>query len=165
MKKNKLHNIKETGFKVPKDYFNNLEDIVLSHNKLKKLSSHSGFKTPDSYFDTLEDAILSQVSEKENSKVISIFSRSNLIYTSGIAAAVLLLFNLSLFEKKTGWEGIEAETVEDFIINENIGSYEIAALLIDEELNEDTFTDVELSDEAIETYILENATVEDLIIN
>lgn len=165
MKKNKLNNVKETGFKVPKDYFNNLEDIVLSHNKLKKLSSHSGFKTPDSYFDTLEDAILSQVSEKENSKVISIFSRSNLIYASGIAAAVLLLFNLSLFEKKTGWEGIEAETVEDFIINENIGSYEIAALLIDEELNEDTFTDVELSDEAIETYILENATVEDLIIN
>ena len=165
MKKNKLHNIKETGFKVPKDYFDSVEDNVFHAIKLKELSEESGFKTPDNYFDTIEDAILSKVSEKENTKVISIFNRRNLIYASGIAAAVLLLLNLSLFEKKTGWEDIEAETVENYIINENIGSYEIAALLIDEELNENTFTDIEFSDEAIETYILENATVEDLIIN
>tara|TARA_R110002049_G_scaffold25972_3_gene90814 strand:- start:61 stop:558 length:498 start_codon:yes stop_codon:yes gene_type:complete len=165
MQTNKLHNIKETGFKVPKDYFDTLEDTVLRHNKLKEQSSEPGFKTPDNYFETLEDTILSKVSEKESPKVISIFSRRNLIYASSIAAAVLLLLNLSIFENESGWEDIEAETVENYIINENMGSYEIASLLIDEELNEDNLTDIEFSDEALENYFLDHTTVEDLIIN
>lgn len=165
MKKNKLHNIKETGFRVPKDYFDTLEDTVLSHNKLKERSSESGFKTPDNYFDNLEDTILSKVSEKEKPKVISIFSKRNLIYASSIAAAILLLFNLSIFEKESGWDNIEAETVENYIINENMGSYEIASLLIGEELNENNFTNIEFSDEALENYFLDHTTIEDLIIN
>ena len=165
MQTNKLHNIKETGFKVPKDYFDTLEDTVLRHNKLKEQSSEPGFKTPDNYFETLEDTILSKVSEKESPKVISIFSRRNLIYASSIAAAVLLLLNLSIFENESGWEDIEAETVENYIINENMGSYEIASLLIDEELNEDNLTDIEFSDDALENYFLDHTTVEDLIIN
>ena len=165
MQTNKLHNIKETGFKVPKDYFDTLEDTVLDNIKLKEQSSEPGFKTPDNYFETLEDTILSKVSEKESPKVISIFSRRNLIYASSIAAAVLLLLNLSIFENESGWEDIEAETVENYIINENMGSYEIASLLIDEELNEDNLTDIEFSDEALENYFLDHTTVEDLIIN
>tara|TARA_R110002096_G_scaffold236447_3_gene427018 strand:- start:8909 stop:9406 length:498 start_codon:yes stop_codon:yes gene_type:complete len=165
MQTNKLHNIKETGFKVPKDYFDTLEDTVLDNIKLKEQSSEPGFKTPDNYFETLEDTILSKVSEKESPKVISIFSRRNLIYASSIAAAVLLLLNLSIFENESGWEDIEAETVENYIINENMGSYEIASLLIDEELNEDNLTDIEFSDDALENYFLDHTTVEDLIIN
>lgn len=165
MKTNKLHNVKETGFKVPKDYFDTLEYTVLNNIKLKEQPSESGFITPNNYFDTLEDAILSKISEKESPKVISIFSRRNIIYACSIAAAVLLLFNLSIFEKESGWEDIKAETVENYIINENIGSYEIASLLIDEELNENNFTDIEFSDEALENYFLDHTTVEDLIIN
>ena len=46
-----------------------------------------------------------------------------------------------------------------------MGSYEIASLLIDEELNEDNLTDIEFSDDALENYFLDHTTVEDLIIN
>ena len=167
MKKNRIHNIKETGFKVPKGYFNNLDDALLNNIKLKEVPDEAGFKTPANYFDSLEDTILNKVSEKGNNKVISLFSRRNLIYASSIAAAVLLLFNLSIFKNntETGWDAIDAETVENYIINENIGSYEIASLLIDEDLNETNFTEVEFTDEALENYILDHITVEDLIIN
>lgn len=167
MKKNRIHNIKETGFKVPKGYFNNLDDALLNNIKLKEVPDEAGFKTPANYFDSLEDTILNKVSEKGNNKVISLFSRRNLIYASSIAAAVLLLFNLSIFKNntETGWDAIDAETVENYIINENIGSYEIASLLIDEDLNEANFTEVEFTDEALENYILDHITVEDLIIN
>ncbi len=165
MKINKLHNIKKTGFKVPEDYFDNLEDTILLHKALKKLSIESGFKTPNDYFDNLENTILNNISDKKSPKVISIFRRRNLIYVSSIAAAVVLLFNLSLFEKETGWEAIKAETVENYIINENMGSYEIASLLIDDDFNKVSFTAIELSEEALENYLLEQTTVEDLIIH
>jgi len=86
MTKNNLHNIKETGFKAPKDYFDNLEDSILSEIKLKESSSDTGFKTPKDYFETLEDRIIEKTSEKKTPKVISLLNRRNLIYISSIAA-------------------------------------------------------------------------------
>ncbi|GAA3654183.1 hypothetical protein [Flavivirga jejuensis] len=165
MKQKKLHNIKETGFKVPDNYFNNLEDVILSHAKLKKMSSDSGFKLPDDYFDTLEDSIIKKVSTKTPTKVIPLFRKRTLIYISGVAAAVLLLFNLSIFEKELTFDSLDIETVENYIISENIGSYEIATLLPEEDLLEENFIEYNnVEVEAVETYILNNIDVEDIFI-
>ena len=57
MKKHDLHNIKGSGFNVPKDYFKTLGDRVFSQIKLKELADNSGFKTPDNYFASLEEKI------------------------------------------------------------------------------------------------------------
>ncbi|NJN28883.1 MAG: hypothetical protein HC819_24405, partial [Cyclobacteriaceae bacterium] len=54
---NKLHNIKETGFKVPDNYFESLEETILNDVKLKEKIAHSGFKTPDNYFESVEETI------------------------------------------------------------------------------------------------------------
>lgn len=164
MKQNKLHNIKETGFRVPSDYFNRLEDVILSDIKLKKISSDSGFKLPDGYFDSLEDTITSKVSTKAPTKVIPLFRKRTIIYISGVAAAVLLLFNLSIFENKPTFDSLEFEAVENYIMNENIGSYEIAALLSEEDLLEENFIEYNVEDKTVETYILNNMYVEDIII-
>lgn len=164
MKTNKLHNIKKTGFKIPKDYFDSLEDTIISSIKLKELSSESGFKTPDNYFDTLEDTILSKTSEKESSKVISILSRRNLIYASSIAAAVLLLFNLSIFNTNSTIWNLDDETVENYMLNENMDSYEIASLLDEENFIEADFVQHNFNEETIEAFILNNLNIEDLIV-
>ncbi|MDO5977734.1 hypothetical protein [Flavivirga spongiicola] len=164
MKHNKLHNIEETGFKVPDDYFNALEDVILSDIKLKKMSSNSGFKLPEDYFNTLENAIIDKVSTKTSTKVIPLFRKRTLIYISGIAATVLLLFNLSIFENKPTFNSLDFETVENYIMNENIGSYEIAALLSEEDLLEENFIDYQVEEETVEIYILDNIDVEDIII-
>ncbi|GAL64000.1 hypothetical protein [Algibacter lectus] len=164
MKTNKIHNVTNSGLKAPKDYFDNLEDRLMAEIKLSETLSDSGFKAPDGYFDTLESSILSKVSEKETTKVIPLFNKKNLLYFSSIAAAVLLLFNLSIFEKETSWDSLDTETVENYILDENVGSYEIASLLLVDDISEDDFDSLEFADEAMEGYFLENTSVEDLII-
>ena len=164
MKQNKLHNIKKTGFKAPDGYFNTLEDVVLSDIKLKTMSSDSGFKLPEDYFNALEDTITNKVLTKTPTKVIPLFRKRPLIYISGIAAAVLLLFNLSIFKNKPTFDSLDFETVENYIINENIGSYEIAALLPEEDLLDENFIEYNVEEVTIKTYILNNLDVEDIII-
>ncbi|WP_242203657.1 hypothetical protein [Aestuariivivens insulae] len=164
MNKKQIHNIEKTGFKVPKDYFNNLEDSLLSNIRLKELASSSGFKTPELYFESVEEHIVKKTIDQEPKKVISIFSKQNLIYVSGIAAAVLLLLTLVVFNHKPQWNNLDTETVENYIIDENIDSYEIATLLLDDGLKEADFINYNLKDETIETYLLNNSDIEDLIL-
>ncbi|WP_282135622.1 hypothetical protein [Seonamhaeicola maritimus] len=160
MKKNKLHNIKESGFNVPNGYFDSLEDNIMSELKLKEFSKNSGFKTPDNYFDALEDTILNKVSQNKETKVIKLFNRRTIVYASSIAAAVLLLFSLSIFSNQD--EELDYETVENYILNENFDSYEIASLLDEEDLSEENFIEFNIEDEAVEDYIFDNLDVEDL---
>ncbi|WP_303316022.1 hypothetical protein Q4Q34_13210 [Flavivirga abyssicola] len=165
MKQNKLHNIKGTGFKVPDDYFNTLEDVILSDIKLNKMSKDSGFKLPEDYFNNLEDTIIDKVSTKPPAKVIPLFRKKTIIYLSGIAAAILLLFNLSFPEEKPAFDSLDFETVENYIMNENIGSYEIATLLSEKDLLEEHFIEYKEGDEdTIENYILDNLDIDDIIL-
>lgn len=163
MQKKNINNINETGFKVPKDYFNTLEDSILSEIKLKELSSVSGFKTPKDYFETLEDRIIEKTSNKKTPKVISIFNKRNLVYISSVAAAVLLLFNLSIFKNTTTWASLDTETVEDYMMSEDVlDSYEIASLLTTEELNNADFIEIDFNENNIETYLINHLDIEDL---
>ena len=91
MSKN-LNNIKKTGFKTPEGYFDNFENQIL--DKIKKDESlksivNPGFNVPDGYFINLEEAVFNKLHTTDNTKVVSLFSRRNLIYLSGVAAADL----------------------------------------------------------------------------
>ena len=163
MNNDNLNKIKNTGFTVPKDYFKDFEDTIMSQAKLKYGVSDSGFNTPEDYFENLEETILNKVAKKETTQVIQLFSKRNLIYLSGIAAAVLLLFNLSVFNKEITFDSLDFETVENYIINEELSSYEIASFLTDDDLLEENFIQDNFSDETIETYILDHLDIEDLI--
>ncbi|WP_406683107.1 hypothetical protein N1F78_10460 [Seonamhaeicola sp. MEBiC1930] len=160
MKKNKLHNIEESGFKVPDGYFDTLEDNIMSELKLKELTNSSGFKAPNNYFDTLEDVIINNISKETEPKVIQLFSKKRLIYFSGIAATILLLLTLN-FNTKTE-EELDYQTVENYILDENISSYEIASLLDENDLAEELFIENGIDEDVIEDYILNNLDVEDL---
>lgn len=157
-----LNKIKKPGFKTPENYFEGVEDAVLSQIKLKSIEK-PGFKLPEDYFDTLDEAVMAKVSKKNDTKVIHLFSRRNLIYASSIAATILLLFNLSIFERNrvTTFDSLDTATVESYILNEDIGSYEIASFIDDEEISEENFIEHSFSDENIESYILNNIDVED----
>ncbi len=68
MNKGKLQHIKptENSFKVPKGYFDTVEDAVFAKLTAEKLSDKDGYSTPKTYFDTVEDSVLEKI-EKENS--------------------------------------------------------------------------------------------------
>ena len=164
MATNKLNKIKNTGFKVPKNYFESIDDVLLSSVKLKNTITDTGFSIPETYLNTLEDKILSKVSKKTGPRVIPLFNKRTLVYVSSIAAAILLFFNLSIFEKNITFDSLDIETAENYIMNEVYDSYEIATLLTEEELNEDNFIEYDFNEETIEAYIIDHLDVEDLIV-
>ena len=162
-----LNNIKKTGFKTPDNYFDVVEDNIINaiqQEKSLNISKETGFKTPDKYFETIDDVIFNKIEVKNTPKVIPLFSKRNLLYVSSIAAAILLLFNLSIFEKKVTWDSLDTQTVENYIIDEGIDSYELAALLTDDEFSETDFIEQDITDETLENYLLDNFDLEELII-
>ncbi len=167
--KTNLNNITKTGFKTPDNYFNTVEDNIMNaiqQENNPNISKKTGFKTPDDYFNTLEDVIINKLNKKDNSKVIKLFSRRNLIYASSLAAAVLLLFNLSIFDKKITFDSLDQQTVENYILDEGIDSYELAALLTEDELSNVNFEIMgeAFNDEDMEDYLLENVNLEDILV-
>ena len=163
MQKHNLHNIKKTGFKTPQDYFKNFEDDILNDIKLKETISNSGFNAPKDYFETLEERVMDKVSANKTPKIISLFNKRNLLYASSIAAAVLLLITLNTFNKDVSWNKLDSETVENYMIQEDITSYEIASLFSEEDLKEENFVTHNLNTEHVETYLLNNLEIEDFI--
>lgn len=163
-----LNNIKNTGFKVPNDYFNSLEDTILNKIKddsaLKNIDS-SGFEMPNGYLDTLEDTVFNKLSKKKNPKVISLFNKRNLLYVSGVAAAIIIMFGF-FWNNTTALEmELDYEMVESYLIDQNISSYEIASLLTEEELSniDSEIMSEAFNDEDMEDYLLENVNFEDII--
>lgn len=166
MKNSNLNKIKSTGFKSPDSYFESLDENIL--NKLKGKDVHlnkmkSGFKVPKDYFETFEDNLTKKAASQNEVKVISLFNKKAIVYISSVAAAILILLNLSVFEKKPSFNNLETATVENYIFDENMSTYEIAALLEDELLNEDVFIETPLDKDHIELYLLENADIEILM--
>jgi hypothetical protein len=163
-----LNNIKNTGFKVPKDYFNTLEDTILSKIKaesiLKDIDS-PGFEMPNGYLDTLEDTVFNTLPKKENSKVISLFSKKNLIYITGVAAAIVIMFSFFWNNTNASEMELDYEMVESYLIDQNISSFEFASLLTEEELLNinSEIMDEAYNDESMEDYLLENVNFEDII--
>lgn len=155
MKKENLHNIKNSGFKVPKDYFEGLEDSILTQAKLKSLVSNSGFKAPEGYLDNFEVVI------KKETKVISIFSRKNILFVSSVAAAIVLFFSLNIFNNSPlTLTDLDSTTVENYILDETeIG--DLTSLFQNNELSETQFIDYTISDETLDSY-LEDIDVNDL---
>ncbi|MBJ6367639.1 hypothetical protein [Snuella sedimenti] len=165
MKKQKLHNIKSPGFKVPIGYFNSFEDTLLSEIRLKDTLEGQGFRTPEGYFDDVEDSIMDTISSKNNtSKVVRLFSKRNLLYATSVAACFILLFSLPLLNTKITWDSLDTETVENYIMNENVGTYEIAALFNEEDLEEVDFVNHTFNEETLETYLLNHLNIENFII-
>ena len=166
----RLKDIKNPGFKAPsKDYFDSLEDAVFARLKaedLKEVVGEHGFSAPEGYFSKIEDNILDQVKPEENEvKVVSLFNRKRLMYMSGVAAAILILFAVFINRSPEAEQELDMELVETYILDQDISTYELASLLTEEELQsintdilEETFEDEDLED-----YLLENVDLENII--
>lgn len=152
MKHNKLHSKKETGFKVPKDYFENFEASIVRQASLKSKATDTGFTVPKDYFKHIENDILAKVNQEETVKVIPLFNKRNIIYISSLAAAILLLFNLSIINTPFNYDSLDTETVDTFILN-NFEADEIASLFSSSELSETNFIDYNLNDETLDYYL------------
>ena len=166
MKKNKLHNINSPGFKTPDNYFDTFDSQLIQRingeSSLEGVES-SGFKVPKDYFNTIVDSILKAINDDTETPVIRLFKRKHLYYVSGIAASLLLL--ISIFNNQSSAEDISVELVENYFIESNLDTYDLAELLVDVNLLEEDFNIIETSyeEENLEDYLLENADIEAIL--
>lgn len=165
--KSKLDKIKSSGFKTPSGYLDELEDRVfarLNNEDGSKDLKSSGFNLPENYFDTVEASVLNRLETKRETKIISLLTRRRLTYISSVAAALILAFTLFL-NNEVGADELNYEVVSDYILDEDIDSYDLAALLTEEELSS---IDIEIyndsyNTDSIEDYLLENVDLEEII--
>ena len=168
MKNNNLHNIKSSGFKTPDKYFESFDEILFA--KLKdednlEINKSTGFKVPNDYFETVDDKILKAINNKEETKVISLFSWRKVAYASAVAASLILMFNIVFnSSEKLTFDSLETASIENYLAEEDFTSYELATLLTEDELNSEAFINTNITEDSLEDYLLNNANIEDLLI-
>lgn len=159
---------KESGFQVPENYFDSIEDSVVAEIKSKNLNIQTrtpNFKTPNNYFDSLEDVVITKLkaqtfkTEKNNtipenyfdnleenvlsklksqSKIITLKKTTKYVAPLAIAASFLLIFLLNNNSKDISFESITSSEIEEFIENGSI-NFDAESLTL-------VFPDVELDD-------------------
>ena len=165
MKKNSLNNI-ENGFKVPKGYFDEFEDGLLSELQLKETASHSGFILPADYFESLDNKILDAVKKDHKTKVINLFSFRKIAYATAVAASLILIYTVSFNKNENlNINNIETASIENYILKEGLETSDIASLFSDDDLSEITSVKNNLSSESLENYVLEHLDIDELITN
>lgn len=160
MKKNSLHNKQETGFKTPQDYFNAFEDDLKIKIATEQFPKKAGFNTPEGYFDSIDAKNL--IPQNEKGKVISLLSWKSVSLVASIAAVLIILFNLKNTNDNLNFETLETAQIENYLIDEQVDLEELAMMLPEETLTLYTF--LELEQENVEDYLMENASIENLII-
>ncbi len=173
MKKNNVHKNKG-GFKVPEDYFKSFEDKLS-----KKLSSEikndtmldnkidSGFKVPMDYFTSFEENLLQKLNKKEaTGKVVSLFTKRNLIYFSGIAAMAAIIISLSVNkDTELNFNDIKIADIHAYINEGNVelSDLEIASLLYEEMSYAETFGEELINDETLLEYLSDEDLDDEII--
>ncbi len=170
MKGNKnISQYKSNGFKVPKNYFESFEDNLfqkLALNSEKDVANATGFKIPEAYFQNVDNYLINIAKSSQPVKVIKLLTFKNLAYTASIAAAVILMFSLIFnTQKKLDFESIELATLHYYIETADFTTNDIASLLSDDELSSELIMQGTISDQAIETYLMNTANLQDLIID
>lgn len=164
MKKLHIKHIKKTGFKVPENYFEDFEDILLSELKLKETISKSGFAVPQNYFESLEQRINDTIKKDKEVKVIKLFTWRKALFTASIAASLILMFNV-LYNKKeiVSMNTIETVSIENYILTEDLESNEIASLFSNDDLSDLNLNNMSFNSETLENYVIDNLEIEDII--
>lgn len=166
MKKRHIEHIEKTGFKVPETYFKDFEDTLLCELNLREHVSATGFQVPEDYFESLEKSIYNRVTKNKQSKVINLLSVKRTVYAVAIAASLVLMFSVFFNNKESlTLDNIETASIENYILNEDLETADIASLLTNIDASGFNAVDVNLNSDSLEDYLLENLEVDDFISN
>ena len=162
MKKIDLHNIRNTGFKTPDNYFNSFEENLLTELKLKEQVSNTGMKAPSGYFENFKITVPVNKTTKSESKVISLFRNQKWLVAASVAAVfVLFIFLPKEQSNALDFASLENESIENYILTNDFESVELNNLITNTEAFENAIMEEALSDVSLEDYLYDNAELED----
>lgn len=174
MKKNKLPYPQNSGFKVPDNYFQELEARILHRvtqegDSMESFKGQPGFVVPKDYFDQLEENILEKLELKTPAgKVIPLYKKKKFYYAASVAAVFLAIISTVLFNPVLpdySIETIELSAIEEYIDRGyiDLNFNEISAYITEEGYAVDDFNTSGLSDEEMLDYLSENLEDQDLL--
>lgn len=164
---NKEFNIKNTGFKIPKDYFDGVEDSVFSSLREEQLKGKTGapnITVPEGYFESIEHRVMAKINKPEP-KVIQLNYKRVLWSAASIAAILMLYFVMFNKTEPITLDTIDTELVEAYILEQDVNSYDLASLLTEDDLeriNMDILEE-EFTNDELEEYILDNIELETIL--
>ncbi|MBT8263573.1 MAG: hypothetical protein KJO05_12170 [Bacteroidia bacterium] len=156
-----------SGLQPPEGYFENFEDRMMLKVMEDSLPKSNGFKVPEDYFGQFEGRMIDAISETDAPKVVSLFRKQAFWYAAAIAASLALIVSLyNGFGSELSIEDLSASAVEEYIDEGGMGidSYDVIALLEEEDINELTIPSDEISEESLENYLIENIDETSLLI-
>ena len=147
----------ESGFSIPTNYLNGIEEDFLLKLKEEELPASIPFDVPDTYFNNLEDEITSKITVPKKGKVISLKRKLFKFIPASIAASLLLFSSVYFFNNQSNkdinfedlsYNDIEAwfEETTTYTNNEFAFSFEES---IDDEL---AFSTISIDNDVIEEY-------------
>lgn len=149
---------KKTGFSAPTNYFDTLEDSILTKLVEENFSNEKAFKVPENYFDDLENNVLQRIaSEEKETKVISFKERVFKLIPIAAAASIILFIGLNAFVFNTidelTLDSLSNNDIEYWLDTNALHSTDIITVYEDDILEENDFLFTEIKDESIEDYL------------
>ncbi len=157
----------KSGLHLPEGYFKNFEDRMMLKVMEDNLPKTNGFKTPEGYFGQVEERVMSHVTETGRPKIIPLFRSKTLWYVSGIAASLVLIISLvNGLGSDQSIEDLSANAIEEYIYEGgmDVDSYDVMALLEEEDISDITIPSEVISEESLEDYLLDNLDETSLLI-
>ena len=128
-------------FSVPENYFNSIEDSVLSKIIEEQLPGELNYNVPDNYFENFEDILFSNSEfSKKEVKVISLKSKILKFIPTAAAASMLLFVGLNYFTVAKSNNSITSDDLELWI-DESYNDYSTS--------NSIEFVDTDFTDSTI----------------
>jgi hypothetical protein len=115
----------ENQFSVPENYFNSLEDSVLSKVIEEQLPGELTYNVPDDYFENFEETLFSNSEfSKKEVRVIHLKSRILKMIPTAAAACILLFVGFNYFSvtDKNKFDVISSDDLELWV-DENYNNY------------------------------------------
>lgn len=161
----------DSGFKVPKRYFEHFEtsmmDRIQAENKLS--SSKQPFKVPEYYFEDFEKRMLQKAGqEPKRVRVIPIFSKKTLSYVAGIAAVLAVLITSTIMNQtqKTTFEDLDMLAVENYLFETlDLSNPEETPMIDQKEISFAQGVDSSFDHEAVLEYLNENIEEPAILLN
>jgi len=166
--RSRFKHIKTTGFNVPSNYLSGLENHLSNRVNTRmaiKNINQTGFKIPNNYFSIVENNILMARDNYPGPiATLSLLTRRNILYLSGIAASLILIFNVFKTKTKVSFDTIDNALVESYLTTLDINNSDLIMLWEDTDLNDINLITYDFLDEAIQDHIFNNLTLEELLI-
>src|SRR5690625_3587100 len=82
------------GFKVPQDYFDNLEERIMQNIAMDQLPKDTGMRVPDGYFAQLDNRVITQIQseKKKPSKLVWLITWWHVAVAASVIGFGLWLF-------------------------------------------------------------------------